>query len=68
MPRTKRLTLETVDFEDPRKVDEFLRQVITAGMKRVRAETAELRARGFIDQDGNLGPVPTVQSSGRNAS
>ncbi len=54
MPTTKRLTLETVDFGNRAEVDEFLNQVIAAGMEKVRAETAELKARGLMDEDGNL--------------
>ena len=54
MPTTKRLTLETVDFGNSSEVDAFLDQVMTAGMARVRAETDELKARGLMDEDGNL--------------
>ncbi len=54
MPTTKPLTLETVDFGNSSEVDAFLHQVMTAGMARVRAETAELIARGLMDEDGNL--------------
>jgi hypothetical protein len=54
MPGTKLLTLENVDFRNPSEVDAFLQQVIAAGMERVRSETAELKARGLMDEAGNL--------------
>ena len=54
MPTTKLLTLETVDFGNPAEVDAFLEQVMTAGIARVRAETAELKARGLMDENGKL--------------
>jgi hypothetical protein len=52
----KRLTLETVDFNDRAEVDAFLEQVISAGMVRVHAEIAELQARGLMDSEGKLLP------------
>ncbi|HVW08031.1 MAG TPA: hypothetical protein VHC90_05585 [Bryobacteraceae bacterium] len=54
MSTKKRLTLENVDFGNRDEMNEFLRQVIAAGMERVRAETAELKARGLMDENGNL--------------
>ena len=54
MPATKQLRLETVNFDDPKEVDAFLAQVIAEGMKGVRAETAELQAKGLMDAEGNL--------------
>ena len=54
MPTAKHLTLETVDFENRAEVNAFLDQVMDEGMRRVRAEGAELRARGLMDADGKL--------------
>jgi hypothetical protein len=54
MPGTKLLTLENVDFRNPSEVDAFLQQVIAAGMERVRCESAALKARGLMDENGNL--------------
>ncbi len=54
MPAAKRLTLETVDFEDRKEVDTFLGQVMAEGMRRVRAEGADLRAKGLMDANGKL--------------
>jgi hypothetical protein len=54
MPVTKHLTLETVDFDDRKEVDAFLGQVMAEGIRRVRAESAELRAKGLMDGDGKL--------------
>jgi hypothetical protein len=48
MSTAKRLTLENVDFGNPSELDEFLEQVIAAGMERVRADLAELKARGLM--------------------
>jgi hypothetical protein len=52
----KRLTLETVNFDDRAEVDAFFDQIIEAGMVRVRAEMAELRAKGLMDDQGRLTP------------
>ena len=54
MLETKRLTLETIDSTNEEEMDTFLDQVIKAGMKKVRAETAELQARGILDSEGKL--------------
>ena len=54
MHATRPLTLETVDFGNPAEVDAFLQQVMAAGMVRVRAELAELKARGLMDENGKL--------------
>jgi hypothetical protein len=54
MPIAKRLTIENVNLDDEREMDEFDNQVIAAGMERVRAEGDELRRRGLLDAEGNL--------------
>jgi len=54
MPTTKPFTIETVNLDDVREMDEFDRQVIAAGMERVRAEIADLRRRDLIDAQGEL--------------
>ena len=54
MPTTKHLTIETVNLDDQRELDEFDRQVIAAGMERVRAEIEELQRRGLLDVQGKL--------------
>jgi hypothetical protein len=54
MPTTKRLTIETVNLDDPEEFQTFMDQVISAGMERVRAEVAELQRRGILDEKGNL--------------
>ena len=54
MLATKRLTLETVDSSNKEEMDAFLAQVMEAGMLRVRAEMAELQARGLMDSEGRL--------------
>lgn len=51
---TKRLTIENVNLDDEAEMAEFYDQVITAGMERVAADQAELRARGLLDENGNL--------------
>jgi hypothetical protein len=54
VPGSRDLRLETVDFSNSAEVDEFLQQVISHGLVRVRAENAELQARGLMDAEGNL--------------
>ena len=54
MLATKRLTLETLDSSNPEELSAFLEQVIAAGMEKVRAESAELQAKGIIDSQGKL--------------
>jgi hypothetical protein len=54
MPTTKPLTIENVNLDDEREMDEFDRQVITAGMERVRVEIDQLRRRGLLDAQGKL--------------
>jgi hypothetical protein len=48
MPVTKRLTIETVNLDDEDEMDEFDNQIISAGLARVRAESAELIRRGLM--------------------
>ena len=45
----KHLALETVDFDNRAEVNAFLDRVMDEGMRRVRAEGAELRARGLME-------------------
>ena len=52
MPTAKQLTIETVNLNDEREMDEFDRQVIAAGMERVRAEIKDLRQKGLLDALG----------------
>jgi hypothetical protein len=54
VPTTKRLTIDNVDLDDQSEMDAFMDQVITAGVERVRAEGAELRRRGLMDENGNM--------------
>jgi len=54
MPIAKHLTLETVNFNNPTEVNTFLEQVMDEGIRRVRAEGAELRAKGLMGADGKL--------------
>jgi hypothetical protein len=54
MPPAKHLTLESVDFDNRTEVNAFLDEVMDEGMRRVRAEGAELRAMGLMDADGKL--------------
>lgn len=54
MPTTKRLTIDTVNFEDQREVDALDAHVIAIGMERVRAEGDELRRRGLLDEQGKV--------------
>jgi hypothetical protein len=49
MPTAKQFTIETVNLDDDREMDEFDRQVIAAGMERVRAEIQELRQKGLLN-------------------
>ena len=49
MPTAKQLTIETVNLDDDREMDEFDCQVIAAGMERVRAEIQELRQKGLLN-------------------
>ncbi len=52
MPTAKQLTIETANLDDEREMDEFDRQVIAAGMERVRAEIKELQQKGLLDAQG----------------
>ncbi len=54
MPVTKRLTIETVNLDDGDEMDEFDNQIITAGLAKVRAESAELIRRGLMDEEGHM--------------
>ena len=54
MPTTKPLTIESVNLDDNREMDEFDRQVIAAGMEEVRAGIAELQRKGLLDEQGKL--------------
>jgi hypothetical protein len=54
MPAAKQLTTETVNLDDDREMDEFDRQVIAAGMQRVRAEIEDLQRSGLLDAQGKL--------------
>jgi hypothetical protein len=54
MPITKRLRLETVDFDNPEEMDAFFNQMLEVGMERVRAEGEELRRRGLLDENGKV--------------
>jgi hypothetical protein len=56
MLATKRLTLETLDSSNQAELDAFFEQIIAAGMVRVRAEMADLKARGLMDDEGRLLP------------
>jgi hypothetical protein len=48
MPTARQLTIETVNLDDEPEMDEFDRQVIAAGMERVRAEIKELQQKGLL--------------------
>ena len=52
----KRLTVETVNFNDRAEVEAFFDQIIASGMVRVRAEMAELRVRRLMDSEGRMTP------------
>ena len=54
MLATKPITLETLDSSDKEQLDAWFEQIITAGMEKVRAETADLQARGLMDSEGNI--------------
>ena len=54
MLSAKRLTIDSVNLDDPGEMDAFDDQVITAGLERVRAEGDELRRRGLLDEQGSL--------------
>jgi hypothetical protein len=47
-----KLTIETVNLDDDREMDEFDRQVIDAGMERVRAEIKRVAAEGSARRAG----------------
>jgi hypothetical protein len=59
MPTAKQLTIETVNLDDDREMDEFDRQVISAGMERVHAEIKELKQKGLLDAQGK--PLVTLR-------
>ena len=64
MPTAKQFTIETVNLDDDREMDEFDRQVIAAGMERVRAEIQELRQKGLLNvQFPEQEYVPTPKRS-----
>jgi len=52
MPIAKPLTIENVNLDDDCEMDAFDSQVITAGIKRVRAEGDQLRREGLLDERG----------------
>jgi hypothetical protein len=54
MPVTERLTIETVNLDDENEMDEFDNQMIDAGVKKIRAESAELIRRGLMDEQGHM--------------
>ena len=54
MLAARRITLETLDSSNEEELDAFYDQIIAAGMEKVRAETADLQARGILDSEGNL--------------
>jgi len=54
MLATKPITLETLDSSNKEQLDAYLDQVMTAGMEKVRAETADLQARGLMDSEGHM--------------
>ncbi len=54
MPVIKRLTIETVNLDDEAEMTVLDQQAIHAGMARVRAQLAELKAKGLIDENDNL--------------
>ena len=64
VPKAKQLTIETVNLDDEREMDEFDRQVIAAGMERVRAEIKELRKKGLLGAqfpNGNIGSLKQIK-------
>lgn len=50
----KPLTIDTLNLDDEREMDEFDRQVIFAGMDRVRTEIADMQRKGLLDAEGKL--------------
>ena len=54
MPTPKPFTIDTVNLDDEREMDEFDRQVIFAGMDRVRTEIADMQRKGLLDAEGKL--------------
>jgi len=51
-------------LDDDREMDEFDRQVIAAGMERVRAEIQELRRKGLLNRNfpsRNMFPPKEIQ-------
>jgi hypothetical protein len=52
MAEEKRLTIDNVDLDDRQEMDAFDDQMFTIGLKRVRAEGAELRRKGMLDSAG----------------
>jgi hypothetical protein len=62
MLTTKRLTIETVNLDDEREMDEFDRRVIASGMDRARSEIEELQRKGLLDEHGK----PTMRELSRD--
>jgi hypothetical protein len=61
---TKRLTIESVDFDHEDEMDEFNNQMVAAGLEKVRAESAKLIRRGLMDEEGHIGLLnPSMYSS-----
>lgn len=54
MSVTKRLTIDNVDFDNRREMDELINQAIATGLEQVRAEGDELRRRGLLDANGKV--------------
>lgn len=50
----KRLTIETIDVEDPEQVDSLMAQILEESRARIKAEIAEGMRAGLVNEHGNL--------------
>ncbi len=50
---TKELTILNVDFENPEELTRFTEQQTALYARRKKAIISDLRARGYLDENGN---------------
>jgi hypothetical protein len=49
-----RLTIETIDVEDPEQIDSLMAQILKEGRARIKAELVEGMRAGLLDEHGKL--------------
>ena len=49
-----RLTIETIDVDDPQQIDSLMAQILAESRARIKAEIAEGKRAGLLDEHGKL--------------